>query len=93
MIVPMRLYKPQRQIVRTEPLIIVEGRLERHANGGGAINLLAKTIGRPRPLVRRPPLLGSCGLLKRRPLLLARTLRSAGSGIPGRGRGRKGIVV
>jgi hypothetical protein len=33
-------------IVRTEPLILVEGVLERHEKGGGAINLLAKNVGR-----------------------------------------------
>jgi error-prone DNA polymerase len=43
-IVPRTLYEKQRATVRTEPLIIVEGILERHANGGGAINLLAKNI-------------------------------------------------
>jgi len=45
-IVPRKLYEKHRATVRTEPLIIVEGILERHANGGGAINLLAKNITR-----------------------------------------------
>jgi len=49
-IVPPALYEAHRLTVRTEPLLVVEGRLERHANGGGAINLLASTIARlPRP--------------------------------------------
>jgi error-prone DNA polymerase len=43
-IVPARLYEANRATVRTQPLIIVEGRLERHATGGGAINLLASSI-------------------------------------------------
>jgi error-prone DNA polymerase len=49
-IVPPALYEAQRLTVRTEPLIVIEGILERHPQGGGAINLLAKTIG---PLARR----------------------------------------
>jgi error-prone DNA polymerase len=48
-IVPPPLYESCRLIVRTEPLILVEGVLERHENGGGAINLLAKKIGRLTP--------------------------------------------
>jgi error-prone DNA polymerase len=43
-IVPSRLYETDRATVRTQPLILVEGRLERHASGGGAINLLATSI-------------------------------------------------
>jgi error-prone DNA polymerase len=49
-IVPSALYEAQRLAVRTEPLIVVGGTLERHAKGGGAINLLARTIS---PLARR----------------------------------------
>jgi error-prone DNA polymerase len=45
-IVALKLYEAQRLIVRTEPLILVEGVLERHANGGGQINLLATAITR-----------------------------------------------
>ena len=43
-IVPRRLYEANRATVRTQPLVVVEGRLERHASGGGAINLLASSI-------------------------------------------------
>jgi error-prone DNA polymerase len=43
-IVPTALYERSRTIVRTEPLVIVGGRLERHAAGGGQINLLARSI-------------------------------------------------
>ncbi len=43
-IVPRSLYERSRGVVRTEPLVLVEGRLERHARGGGAINLLAAQI-------------------------------------------------
>ncbi len=43
-IVPARLYEANRATVRTQPLVLVEGRLERHAAGGGAVNLLAESI-------------------------------------------------
>ncbi|HEY2536497.1 MAG TPA: error-prone DNA polymerase [Solirubrobacteraceae bacterium] len=43
-IVARRLYEADRATVRTQPLIIVEGRFERHADGGGAVNLLAASI-------------------------------------------------
>jgi error-prone DNA polymerase len=45
-IVPPPLYETHRLIIRTEPLILVDGRLERHANGGGQVNLLATAITR-----------------------------------------------
>ena len=52
-IVPEKLYELHRLTIRTEPLILVHGRLERHAAGDGAINLLAWSRcirpGRPRP--------------------------------------------
>jgi error-prone DNA polymerase len=43
-IVPEKLYEPHRLTIRTEPLILVHGRLERHIAGGGAINLLATRL-------------------------------------------------
>jgi error-prone DNA polymerase len=43
-IIPSRLYERRRQVIRTEPLVLVAGRLERYARGGGAINLLAAQI-------------------------------------------------
>ena len=48
-IVPQKLYERYRTLVRTEPIIRVDGILERHADGGGAINLLAKSINRLTP--------------------------------------------
>ena len=45
-IVPAKLFEAQRLIVRTEPLILIEGILERHEQGGGQVNLLAKRITR-----------------------------------------------
>ncbi len=43
-IVPEKLYEQQRLTVRTQPLILVNGRFEKHASGGGAVNLLATSI-------------------------------------------------
>jgi len=44
LIVPADLYERRRLVVRTEPLIVAEGRLERFAAGGGAINVLVRTL-------------------------------------------------
>jgi error-prone DNA polymerase len=43
-IVPRALYERRRALVRGEPLLLVKGRLERHADGGGAINVLAREL-------------------------------------------------
>jgi error-prone DNA polymerase len=43
-IVPEKLYEPHRLTIRTEPLILVHGRLERYLAGAGAINLLATRL-------------------------------------------------
>ncbi len=40
------VYERHRLEVRTEPLLLIEGRLERHASAGGAINLLARRVVR-----------------------------------------------
>ena len=44
LVVPPAVYERHRLVVRTEPLLLVEGKLERHAAGGGAINVLVKRI-------------------------------------------------
>jgi error-prone DNA polymerase len=54
-IVPQKLYERYRTIVRTEPIIRVDGILERHADGGGAINLLAKSIAAITPHFDQAP--------------------------------------
>ena len=38
------VYERHRLEVRTEPLVVVEGRLERHASAGGAINIVARRV-------------------------------------------------
>jgi error-prone DNA polymerase len=44
LIVPPRLYERTRLTVRTEPLVLVVGRLERHPAAGGGINVLVREI-------------------------------------------------
>jgi error-prone DNA polymerase len=45
-IVSPQIYERDRLTVRTEPLVIVDGRLERHASAGGAINIVARSVQR-----------------------------------------------
>jgi error-prone DNA polymerase len=44
LIVPPALYARRRALVRSEPLLLATGRLERHADGNGAINVLAHEL-------------------------------------------------
>jgi error-prone DNA polymerase len=44
LIVPPPVYERHRLTVRTEPLVLVEGKLERFAAAGGAINVLVQRI-------------------------------------------------
>jgi error-prone DNA polymerase len=56
-IVPPPVYERDRLTVRTEPLVMVEGTLERFASAGGAINLLVRRLApldAPELLDRRP---------------------------------------
>ena len=45
LVVPPKIYERHRLVVRTEPLMLVEGTLERLAAAGGAINILVDTVG------------------------------------------------
>ena len=45
LIVPPPVYERYRLLVRTEPLLMVEGKLERHPAAGGVINVLVDRIG------------------------------------------------
>jgi error-prone DNA polymerase len=47
LIVPPEIYDRDRLAVRTEPLVVAEGRLERHPAAGGQVNVL---VDRVRPL-------------------------------------------
>jgi error-prone DNA polymerase len=44
LIVPPRIYERHRLAVRSEPLVLAEGRLERYASAGGAINVLVTRL-------------------------------------------------
>jgi error-prone DNA polymerase len=44
LIVPSKVYERYRLTVRTEPLMLVEGKLERFAAAGGAINVLVDKV-------------------------------------------------
>jgi error-prone DNA polymerase len=45
LIVPAKVYERHRLTVRTEPLMLVRGKLERHPAAGGAINVLVDRVG------------------------------------------------
>jgi error-prone DNA polymerase len=45
LIVPASIYERHRLTVRTEPLMLVEGKLERFAAAGGATNVLVNRVG------------------------------------------------
>ena len=45
LIVPAKVYERHRLAVRTEPLMLVQGKLERHPAAGGAINVLVDRVG------------------------------------------------
>ncbi len=45
LIVPAPVYERHRLTVRTEPLMLVEGKLERSPAAGGAINVLVDRVG------------------------------------------------
>jgi error-prone DNA polymerase len=44
LIVPPAVYERHRVAVRTEPLLLVQGKLERYAKGGGATNILVNKV-------------------------------------------------
>jgi error-prone DNA polymerase len=58
LVIPPPVYERDRLAVRTEPLVFAEGRLERHASAGGAINVVVDRLvslaspGREEALVR-----------------------------------------
>ena len=45
LIVPAQVYERHRLTVRTEPLMLIEGKLEKLAAAGGAINVLVDRVG------------------------------------------------
>jgi error-prone DNA polymerase len=53
LIVPPQLYEQRRLTIRTEPLVLAAGRLERHPAAGGGINVLVRRID-PLPAPEEP---------------------------------------
>jgi error-prone DNA polymerase len=51
LIVPAQVYERHRLTVRTEPLVLIEGRLEKLPAAGGAINVLVDSVA---PIVDQP---------------------------------------
>lgn len=45
LVVPRAVYERHRIAVRTEPLVLADGVLERYATGGGAVNVLVRRLG------------------------------------------------
>jgi error-prone DNA polymerase len=46
LIVPPKVYERDRTVARAEPLLVIEGVLERHASAGGAINVVCRSLRR-----------------------------------------------
>jgi error-prone DNA polymerase len=44
LIVPPDVYERRRLVARSEPLVLAEGRLEKHARAGGQINIVVRDI-------------------------------------------------
>jgi error-prone DNA polymerase len=44
LVVPPKVYERHRLVVRSEPLLFAEGKLESYAHGGGAINVLVEKV-------------------------------------------------
>ncbi|MFL5846442.1 MAG: DNA polymerase III subunit alpha [Solirubrobacteraceae bacterium] len=67
LVIPPPVYERDRLAVRTEPLVLAEGRLERHASAGGAINVVVDRLvslaspGREEALVRELARQGQTG--------------------------------
>ncbi len=85
LIVPPEVYERHRLIVRTEPLMFVEGKLERLPAAGGAINVLidrASSIAAPDQLVAE---VKDFSMLDERELARRRAEGRAADGSPGLG--------
>jgi error-prone DNA polymerase len=62
LIVAPKLYSRRRHIVRAEPLVLAEGRLERPARGGGTVNIVVRelrTLDEELARLRAAPITGS----------------------------------
>jgi error-prone DNA polymerase len=80
-IIPPRVYERDRLIVRTEPLVVIEGTLERFASAGGAINVLVTglvPLDAPNLLARPRAQVKDFSMLDARELARAQAERLAG---------------
>jgi error-prone DNA polymerase len=80
-IVPPRVYERDRLVVRTEPLVVIQGTLERFASAGGAINVLVTglvSLDAPNLLARPRAQVKDFSMLDARELARAQAERLAG---------------
>jgi error-prone DNA polymerase len=79
LVVPPELYERERLVVRSEPLVIADGVLERHPAAGGGINVLVRGIraldAPDRPLAQIAELAGHITLQDFSPLDAAELAR------------------
>ncbi len=80
LIVPSQVYERHRLMVRTESLMLVEGKLERFAAAGGAINVLVDRIGSISSPDRLLAEVKDFSMLDERELTTARAGQAAGGG-------------
>ncbi|MEY2534347.1 MAG: error-prone polymerase, partial [bacterium] len=103
LIVPPKVYERDRLTVRTEPLVLVDGTLERHPSAGGAINVVVRRIvaldapdlldDRPRAPVKE---LSPLGERERQRILAEQPLVAVGGGgavAAPPGGGRRGAIA
>jgi error-prone DNA polymerase len=85
LVVPPAVYERDRAIVRSEPLVVAEGRLERHPMGGGQINVVISRLRaldgaeRPAAEVKDFSLLDEAELARQADELAARRAAAGGS--------------
>jgi error-prone DNA polymerase len=95
LIVPPKIYERCRLLVRTEPLMIVSGKLERFAAAGGAINVLVDQIGSidaPDQILAEIKDFSMLDEQVRRGLAEQRAAAANGNGGPGHDREGEGIT-
>jgi error-prone DNA polymerase len=79
LIVPPALYEHHRLTIRSEPLLLAAGRLERHASGGGAVNILVSKLAALAPASAAEPT-AEIRQLAGHPTAGARQLAGTGTG-------------
>src|SRR6185437_8756225 len=88
LVVPPQIYERHRLVVRTEPLMLVKGKLEKLAAAGGAINVLVDWVGSidaPDPIVAEIKDVSMLDEQVRRGLAAQKAAAAAGGGSAGSG--------